>query len=93
MLRWLPFVIVAAGCAEIPLPRAAHEPKRVVTRKKVVQKDGETRLVARDGSSCPVGAERGHRVRVGDRVWCVWTDAGPTLPRPEAPGTPAASGG
>ena len=59
--------LVVASC--VPLPGA-----RVLARKQVVAKTGESTLIAADGSRCEVSGSHFASIKVGQDVWCVWKD-------------------
>ena len=47
-------------------------PNRGLMRKRVAAKEEPNLLLAHDGTSCPVTAERYRDVAVGEHVVCVW---------------------
>ena len=64
------------------IPRTGDEPQSTertgrdaaaISRREVVAKEPPSALVSRDGTRCTVDATRYERVKVGDRVLCVWT--------------------
>lgn len=50
------------------LKKPAFAPKAVYGKKP------PNRLLARDGTSCTVAAQKYEDARIGQSIWCVWTD-------------------
>lgn len=42
--------------------------------RAVYGKRPPSRLIARDGTTCMVTAEKYENTRIGQSIWCVWTD-------------------
>ena len=54
------------------LPKRGSTPTRGLFRKRVTGKQAPNLLLAHDGTSCAVTAERYRDVEVGDHEVCVW---------------------
>ena len=54
------------------IPTRGRAPTPGVLRKRVAAKQDPNVLLAEDGTSCPVTADRYRDVSVGDHVVCMW---------------------
>ena len=65
-----------AACASIPLPDVAGRETPDLERKRVAAKHEPAELIAVDGTRCTAGSGKFERVKLGDRVWCIWQRSG-----------------
>jgi hypothetical protein len=54
------------------VPRTAGATRAAISQKVVSGKEEPTTLIARDGSTCSVSAERFRETAIGEKVWCAW---------------------
>jgi hypothetical protein len=66
-------VLLLSSCLPFRLWRRERHRGPALDRKAVLTKEKPTSLIAADGSRCLVGEDRFADIRVGDRVWCVWS--------------------
>lgn len=57
---------------EQPTP-GSEPPDPPLSRKVASAKEAPASLLAGDGTRCLVNAKKFRKTRVGDHVWCVWT--------------------
>jgi hypothetical protein len=55
------------------IPQAGGAATRAALSQKVVSgKEEPTTLIALDGSTCSVSAQRFRETAIGEKVWCAW---------------------
>lgn len=54
------------------LPQTGGAARAAISQKVVSGKDEPTTLIAHDGSTCTVTAQKFRETAIGEKVWCAW---------------------
>lgn len=66
-------VLLLSGCLPFHLWHRDRHEDPALDRKAVYTKEEPVSLIAADGSRCLVREDQYADIRVGDRIWCVWS--------------------